>query len=161
MGSTDNRQAVAAALKEKVGKRLGSTHWKTIDQFEEDLFATLIGDFDPMHNETGWGEDVGLGGSVVLGVHVLSLLPSFLMEQGLPARSDEAVTWRPLKLGRVRIPTSLPVGARFRTHTDILDVADDKVGSITLTTAHEIEVEGSPEPFLVVKEFVSLFEFRE
>jgi acyl dehydratase len=160
MSSPGEERLALAALTYQVGARIGTTEWKRIDQFEEDLFATLIGDFDPMHNETGWGASVGLGGAVVLGAHVMSLLPTFLREHGLPVRSDESVSWRPLRLGRVRIPISLPVGARFRAHTDLLEMKVDG-DSFVLTTSHRIDVENEEKPFMVISEFVSVFNFND
>lgn len=160
MSSPVEERSALVALTHKIGARIGTTEWKRIDQFEEDLFATLIGDFDPMHNETGWGASVGLGGAVVLGAHVMSLLPTFLREHGLPVRSDEVVSWRPLRLGRVRIPISLPVGARFRAHTDLLEMEVDG-DSFVLTTSHQIEVENEEKPFMVITKFVSVFDLND
>jgi acyl dehydratase len=157
MTSEDARSGLEA-LSAGGPKTLGSTDWKTIGQWEEDLFATLIGDFDPMHNETGWGESVGLGGAVVLGVHVISLLPVILREHGLPVSPNGEPAWRPLRLGKVRIPTSLPVGARFRSHGELLEVADEG-DSFIVSTSHRIEIEDFEKPFMVISEFVSAFEF--
>lgn len=161
MSQVLDERSVLNALASKVGASLGTTDWKRVDQFEEDLFATLIGDFDPMHNETGWGASVGLGGAVVLGAHVMSLLPHFLREHGLPVRSDETVSWRPLRLGRVRIPISLPVGARFRAHSDVVGIKEEPSSSFTLTTSHQIEIENEKKPFMVITEFVSVFEIND
>jgi acyl dehydratase len=133
--------------------------WRSFDQRDEDLFAALIGDYDPMHNEAEWAEGVGLRVPVVLGVHVLSLLPVLLRELGFPATHDNRVRWTPVRLGKVRIPTSLPVGSRFRAHGELLSAERDDELTFTVATAHRVEIESVTTPFMVVEELVSRFAF--
>lgn len=151
--------ASLAAMVGESPRQLEPGPWRSIDQRTEDLFAALIGDYDPMHNESQWAEDVGLATPVVLGVHVLSLLPVILREHGLPARHDEVVRWSPVRLGKVRIPTSLPVGRRFRAHGELLEARRDDAGTFVVSTAHRIEIEDLASPFLVIEELVSSFVF--
>jgi acyl dehydratase len=160
MTSTEEARSHLAAFRDKGPSTLGATEWRSIGQFEEDLFATLIGDFDPMHNETGWGKSVGLGGAVVLGVHVISLLPVLLREHGLPVRPEGNPTWSPTRLGRVRIPISLPVGARFRSHAELLEVTSEG-DSFVVRTSHRVEIENEEKPFMVIDELISTFDFAE
>src|SRR5579871_1399545 len=82
-------------LRGRVGEEIGVSEWLTIGPLEEDLFATLIGDYDPMHNEPAWGERTGLGGAVVLGNQVLSMIPRFLRSYGFPVTSDGEIEYRP------------------------------------------------------------------
>lgn len=150
---SDHRQALET-LAAQAPVKLPATQWRVTSQREEDLVAVLIGDFDPMHNESEWATEVGLGGAVMLGAHVMSLLPSFLREAGLPVSHDGSVTSRPLRLGRVRIPTSLPVGSRYRAQTEVRRVVEAAQGEFEVTTAHTIEIDGMERPFMVVDEFV-------
>jgi acyl dehydratase len=159
MTRADDPYAWLSTLVGTARRSLDSGVWRLFDQREEDLFATLIGDYDPMHNEVEWAEGVGLRVPVVLGVHVLSTLPVLLREAGFPATHDDRVRWSPVRLGRVRIPTSLPVGGRFRSHSELLSVERDNASTFTVATAHRVEIESLSRPFLVVEELVSRFAF--
>jgi acyl dehydratase len=136
-------------LSQHVGREIGVGEWLTIEPLEEDLFAALIGDYDPMHNDPAWGADTGLGGAVVLGNQVLSMIPRFLMHHGFPAVSNERLRYRPYRLERVRFVRPLPVSRPFRDHARLERVEASSHGMYLVTTSHEVEVKGNDRPFMV------------
>ena len=111
MAKLETRRADMEALTGRQGEVLGRSRPYSIQQLEEDAFAALIGDWDPMHNEPAWKFDAGWGGTIVLGFHVLSRAERFLRECGVPARSDEEGTFMTLGIGRARFMSPFPVGA--------------------------------------------------
>ncbi len=76
---------LTASLDELAGKCggiLGEPGPFTVSQGEEDAFALLIGDWDPMHNDPDWKLDRSWGGPILLGFHVLARAENFLRACG-------------------------------------------------------------------------------
>jgi acyl dehydratase len=127
-----------------------------ISQIEEDVFAALIGDTDPMHNDPSWKFDQAWGGTVVLGFHVLTRVESFLRECGVPARSDEKAAFLTMGLGRVRFASPLPVGAKV--HAEVtLDSVEPQDDCVILRTTHRTLIEGSERPTMVAAHVGAFF----
>lgn len=138
-----------------MGGELGVPSPFRVDQFAEDVFACLIGDYDPMHNDPTWRFDEAWAGPIVLGFHVLSLLPRFLAERGLPARPEDG--FLSLGLGRVRFVSPLPVGAEARWSVT-LDGVGPHADRVLVRTSHEVRVAGSDRPAMVASHTGALFD---
>jgi acyl dehydratase len=145
--SQDRWPQFFAALTAGAGDRLGPTEWVSLSQLEVDLYGGLIADLDPMHNDPGWQAGIDRwGGTIIIGSHLLSMLPGFLRERGFPVGRDD-VRYEPLGLPRVRFVSPLPIGHRARDTMRVLDVTAGE-RTWTVRTEHTVEREGLERPFL-------------
>ncbi len=137
------------------GDGLGPTEWVSLSQLEVDLYGGLIADLDPMHNDPDWQAGIDRwGGTIIIGSHLLSMLPGFLRERGFPVGRGD-VRYEPLALPRVRFVSPLPIGHRARDTMRVLEVTP-AARSWTVRTEHTVEREGHERPFLFA-ELVSRF----
>ena len=124
------------------------TAWRSLSQLEVDLYGGLIADLDPMHNDPDWAPGrEKWGGTIVIGTHVLSMLPQFLSERGFPVRSP-GVRFEVVALPRVRFVAPLPIGHRARERMTLVDVTARAPRSWTVRSTHTIEREGLERPFM-------------
>jgi acyl dehydratase len=130
--------------------------WISLSQLEVDLYGGLIADLDPMHNDPDWlpGRE-RWGGTIVIGSHVLAMLPQFLAQHGLPV-SVPGVRYEPVRLPRVRFVAPLPIGHRARDRARVMKVVPDGPRAWTVRSEHTLEREGSARPFMYA-ELVSRF----
>lgn len=126
-----------------VGREAGRSRPYSIGQFEEDIFAALIGDFDPMHNDPRWRFDAGWTSTIVLGFHALSLLGRALWEVGIPPLV-------PQSLGRVRFVAPFPVGAEAKFVVRLDDVSRDDGGTMVRASI-ENRLRGTDTPTLMAE----------
>lgn len=139
------RSQLGALMQLPAGEILGTTRPFSISQLEEDVFACLIGDWDPMHNVPAWKFDSQWQGTIVLGYHVLARAESFLRECGLLAHASDDVTFLTVGLGRTRIPSPFPVGDEARAEVALrgVEIRDDHALMRTTLTMTPI---GSSRP---------------
>jgi acyl dehydratase len=138
---------VAGRLAEARNSLLGVSDPIVISPAEEDAFAALIGDWDPMHNDPDWRQ-TGSSGPIVLGVHTLARIEKLLRdcEPIRAAASELTVTTQ--GLDRVRFPAPFPVSAAARIEVSVTDVAERDDG-VLLRTSHRCVVGGSDKPAMV------------
>ena len=148
------------ALVSMVGTDLPTTDWATIVKIEEDVFASLVEDYDDMHNSGSWADGSGLGSPIIIGTHGLSLLPAALRSAGVPALTTAEVKWRLVRSGKIRFPDPCTVGARFRIHTHLVTVTSN-AGRTSVTTNHSAEIEGVDRPWFTVVGLESEFEMND
>ena len=139
------------AFKAKQGTELGTTDWFTIDQRSEDIFSFLTGDPDVKHNDPEWAKNSQWGGTIVHGLHLLSLVFEAWKELGLPFATSEEIT--PVNYGfdKVRFTAPLRVGQRARARIVLDDVMKRDDGSYLVKATHHVETEGSSKPCLVAE----------
>lgn len=159
MSKLATRREEIETLAGRRGQILGRARPFVVSQLEEDAFAALIGDTDPMHNDPSWKFDQGWGGTIVLGFHVLARVENFLRQCGVPAYTDEKATFLTLGLGRVRFASPLPVGAEV-TPEVTLESIEPRTDVVILRTAHRTYVKGSERPTMVA-EHIGAFFFDE
>lgn len=122
--------------------------WRSLSQLEVDLYGGLIADLDPMHNDPDWAPGrEKWGGTIIIGTHMLSMLPQFLQERGFPVKAP-GVRFDVVNLPRVRFTAPLPIGHRARDHMKVVDVSGDGPGAWTLRTQHTVEREELERPFM-------------
>lgn len=140
-------------LEERLGEARGAAIQMPgnvrISQVEEDAFAALIGDWDPMHNDPAWRMKAG-DGPIVLGFHTLARVENDLRTCSLMAQAAGAVSTRTVGLGNVRFPTPFPVGAPARAELTVTDVTR-RGAALTLTTTHRYVIDGAPKPVMVAE----------
>ena len=136
-----------AGLSHRLDEEIGTTEWFTLDQRATDIYAALIADLDPMHNDPDWEGTEQWGGTIVVGTHGLCLLPSLLAQHGFPVE-EPAIEFQPIRLERVRFIASLNVGQRARDHAVLRAVTDGPASTWQICTEHTIEREGEERPFM-------------
>ena len=146
---TDARGAVDR-LAAHVGEPIGAAATIASDQREEDVFACLIGDFDPMHNEPGWTFEGGWESTIVLGFHVLSFLNARLAAAGVPVEPTATSRFVSLGLDRVRFVSSLPVGTKAEW-TVTLSGLEQGGDWCLVRTSHRVQVPGAARPMMVAE----------
>lgn len=142
--------AIAETLASRVGGPLGEPARFSVGQREEDIFATLIGDFDPMHNEPGWTFEGGWTSTIVLGFHVLSFIYAQLARAGVPVAQTAGNAFVTLGLDRVRFVSSLPVGTEAEW-TVTLESLEERGRAYVLRTAHRVQIPGADRPMMVAQ----------
>src|ERR1700694_1005474 len=156
MASQTRRLATLKALEGRVGQVLGHSHPYVIPQGEEDAFATLTGDWDPMHNDPSWRFDAAWSGTVVLGFQVLARAERFLAEVGVPGGVDSATTFLTVGIGRVRFASPFPVGAKARCQVR-LDALENRGDHVLIRTTLTNEYEGGERPTMVAEHTGAFF----
>lgn len=135
------------------GAVIGTSGPLRISPAEEDAFAALIGDWDPMHNDPAWQMDAG-DGPIVLGFHVLARVDADLRRCPVLAGAAAAISVSTVGLDGVRFPAPFPVGAPVVSEISVVDVARSETG-LALTTKHRYSSRGGSKP-MMVGELVSL-----
>ena len=130
MAKTEGVDQAAATLSGRVGADVGVSKPFAVEQFEENVFAALIGDWDPMHNDPSWKFDARWHETIVLGYHALSFAERFLREAGVG-------DGKTVGLGRVRFVAPLPVGqpATCAVRLDALHEDGGRRAHTTLTVS--------------------------
>ncbi len=139
------------AFKTRAGTELGTTDWFTIDQRSEDIFSFLTGDPDVKHNDPKWAKNSQWGGTIVHGLHLLSLVFESWKALDLPFATTEDMT--PVNYGfdRVRFTAPLRVGQRARARIVLNDVSKRDDGAYLVKATHTVEAEESSKPCLVAE----------
>jgi len=155
MATVRDAHAAIDRLAAHVGHAIGDPARFSVDQREEDIFATLIGDFDPMHNEPGWTFEGGWDSTIVLGFHVLSFLQRNLAAAGVPVEPSGESVFVSLGLDRVRFVSSLPVGTEAEWSVT-LDSLEERERAYVLTTSHRVQIPGAEQPMMVARHIGAL-----
>jgi acyl dehydratase len=139
-------------LEQAVGEHLGHSDWHTVTQEKVDLFADATGDHQWIHVDPERAKAGPFGGTIAHGYMTLSLLP--MLNQQI-YRIDGLTMGINYGTNKVRFPSPVPVGARVRAGTEILEVNPNAQGAqaVVRTT---IEVEGGEKPACVAESVVVL-----
>jgi acyl dehydratase len=125
-----------------------------ITQPEEDAFAALIGDWDPMHNDPGWRQTDSRG-PIVLGVHMLARAEDFVRACAPLRDAIGGLDMLTLGIEGVRFPSPFPVGAPAHVEITVTDVTD-RGDSVLLTTAQQCAIDGASKPTMVARHMALL-----
>ena len=136
-----------ARLADARGAVIGTAGPLRISPPEEDAFAALIGDWDPMHNDPAWQMAAGEG-PIVLGFHVLARVEADLRRCPVFEGVAAPVSITTVGLDHVRFPAPFPVGAPAGLQTIVVDVARVDAG-LALTTRHRYSGRDASKPVMV------------
>ena len=142
-----------------VGKDVGVTDWKKIDQPMIDEFAKLTGDDGPIHTDPEEAARISpFGGTIVQGFMMLSHLTGFAKSLSIP---QEGIAYR-LNYGfdRVRIITPVPVDSRIRGRFTVDRLEDRGPNEALLTFKAQVELEGADKP-AVVADWLAYLQLEE
>jgi len=141
-----------AALKNEIGKELGTSDWITIDQAMIDRFAEATGDFQWIHVDRERAKTSPFGGTIAHGFLTLSLLARLSQEtyrvDGLAARLNYGCN-------KVRFTNPVPSGQRIRARFKALALEEVKQGA-RLTTEATVELEGAAKPACIAEQIALL-----
>ena len=139
-----------ATAHEIVGREVGVSGWRAVDQALIDAFAACTGDRQWIHVDVERaGRESPYGSTIAHGYLVLSLVASMAAEAGLyPAGLAQAVNYG---LDRVRFLAPVRPGARVRDRVVLLSAEEKGPGRLLLKTRHTVEIEGEEKPALVAE----------
>jgi len=141
-------------LRDLVGKELGPTDWHEVTQERVDAFADATGDHQWIHVDPERAAASPLGTTIAHGLYTLSLGPAF----SYTLLSFEGFA-HGLNYGydKVRFPAPLPVGARVRMTSILLDV-NEVTGGIQIRSRQTFEREGADRPVCVAESVARVVE---
>ena len=141
-------------LKQAEGETVGTTDWHEVTQEDVNAFADATGDHQWIHVDVERAKETPFGGTIAHGYYTLSLAPA-LTEEIL--KFDGFAFALNYGLDKVRFPSPLPVGSRFRMHAKVASVTDIS-GGVQLKTELTFEREGNEKPVCVAETLARLFE---
>jgi acyl dehydratase len=139
-----------STISEFVGKELGVSDWKVIDQARIDEFASCTGDRQWIHVDVERAKrESPYGGTIAHGYLTLSLVASLSMEIGLvPADAAAGLNYG---IDKVRFIAPVKAGARVRNRVVLLDVEDKGNGRVLVKTQNTLEIEDEKKPALIAE----------
>ena len=136
--------------KQRIGQKLGTSKWFTIDQEMISSFGALTLDPAPFHDDPEWAREYSpYKTTIAYGFLTISLLAPMLRDTGLIDRSEYA---NALNYGfdRLRMIAPVPVNSRIRGHFSCKDLIEQNPGEFRFTIYAEVEVENQEKPALIV-----------
>jgi acyl dehydratase len=141
-----------AGLRQHVGARLGPTDWAPMTQEQVSAFAELTGDRNFIHVDPERAKQSPFGGTIAHGFLTLSLIAPVTQQ----LKVTDARTGINYGLDRVRFPAALPVGSRWRSGAEIVEVTELEGGAQVKMRA-TVEVEGREKPAVIAELLVRLY----
>ena len=142
-----------ASLREAAGRHLGYTDWQEMTQERVNQFADATDDHQFIHVDVERAKETPFGGTIAHGYLTLSLAAPVMGQLMQVSDVKMGINYG---LDKVRFPTPLPVGKRWRGGGEILEVTEAK-GGLQVKTKVTIEIEGTEKPACVAECLVRLF----
>lgn len=141
--SIDDAQAL-------VGRELGISDWLEIDQDRVNDFAEVTGDHQWIHVDVERAKaESPYGAPIAHGFLTLSLIPALSKDN---FRVQDARLVINYGLNKVRFLNAVPVGARIRVRSELVDAAPKGDGNtVDLTVRHTVEIDGAEKPAAVAE----------
>ena len=133
-----------AALREHVGKKLGTSDWVEITQRRIDLFAEATGDHQWIHVDTERARRESPFGTTIAHGHLTLSLAPFFFGQIVEVKGVRMVVNPGIEHMRLRAPVR--AGDRLRMHATLKDLRDLPGGAVRATITLQFEVEGQSRP---------------
>jgi acyl dehydratase len=134
-----------AELREREGSDLGVSDWVTVDQDKVTTFARLSGDEQWIHVDPDRAKTGPFGATVQHGFLTLGMATGLLWSVCLVEGFGVILNYG---LNRVRFPSPLRVGDRFRMHVSLAQVKELASGAEVVYHL-EYEVDGQEKPCCV------------
>jgi acyl dehydratase len=129
-----------SALRDWVGKKLGSSDWLEMTQQRIDLFAEATGDKQWIHVDPERAKRESPFGTTVAHGHLTLSLAPFFFAQILAVKGARMIVNPGIDHMRLRAPVRC--GDRVRMHATLKDVRDIPGGAVRGTLTVQFEVEG-------------------
>jgi acyl dehydratase len=136
-----------AGLADLAGAELGQTEWAEMTQAQVDAFADVTDDHNFIHVDPERAAATPFGGTIAHGFLTLSLLAPVTQQLLEVTDANVKVNYG---LDRVRFPSPVPIGKRFRSSAKLAEVTALEGGAQVKVVA-TVEVEGSEKPALVAE----------
>jgi acyl dehydratase len=130
-----------------VGENLGYTEWRTLTQEDVVQFAELTQDHNPIHVDPSYAKTTPFGTTIVHGYFTLAMLVPMLAELYEVEGASLSLNYG---MDKLRFPSPVAVGARFRCGAQLSDVTDIE-GGVQIKVVATVEVEGAAKPALVAE----------
>ncbi len=139
-----------STVREFVGRELGVSGWRTIDQDRIDAFARCTEDDQWIHVDVERAKrESPFGATIAHGYLTLAMLAPLQNEIGvIPADAKQAIN---VGVDKLRFLSPVKAGARIRMHATLLEVEDRGKGRLLLRTQNTFDIEGEPKPALTVE----------
>lgn len=138
-----------AAYCELIGRELGVSGWRRIDQAAIDAFADLADDHQFIHVDPVRARATSFGGTVAHGFLTLSLLSSFAREVVPPLAG--AVMSVNYGIEKLRFVAPVPAGANLRGRFTLKDLRQRRPREWLLVLDVQVEIEGGEKPALIAE----------
>ena len=142
-----------AHIQEWVGRDLGVSEWRTVDQQRIDQFAACTGDHQWIHVDAARAHlESPFGGTIAHGFLTLSLIGRDIHDLLVrPLGVAQALNYG---LERARFIAPVKSGARVRTRIRLASAEDKGNGRTLLRTESTVEIEGENKPALIADALV-------
>ena len=137
-----------AELASMVGQEIVVSDWITITQEMVNQFAQATGDHQWIHVDVERARAGPFGAPIAHGFLTLSLLPRFFESSMEVVEARMGVNYG---LNKVRFMAPVPVGSRLRARIRLLACEPIDNGGYQMTSAVQIEREGSERPVCVAE----------
>lgn len=134
------------AYRALVGREIGISDWRQIDQAVIDAFAELTLDHQFIHVDPVRAAATAFGGTVAHGFLTLSLLSNF-RRQAVPPIAGAIMTVN-YGIERLRFLAPVRAGARVRGRFTLKDLRERKPREWLLVLEVRVEIEGADRPAL-------------
>ena len=133
-----------------VGRELGVSGWRLIDQDRIDAFAKCTDDNQWIHVDGERAKREGpFGGTIAHGYLTLAMLAPLQQEIGvIPDDAKQAINFG---LDKLRFLTPVKAGSRVRMRVTLLSVEARGEGRVLLRTQNTMEIEGGEKPALTLE----------
>ena len=132
-------------LESRVGQTLGVSDWKTVEQNEINTFAKLTGDEQWIHVDPERAKETAVGTTIQHGFLTLGMSTGLLWQVCVVEGFGMILNYG---LNKVRFPSMLATGSRFRMHVEVAEVKQLD-GGAEVVWRLTYEVEGKPKPCCV------------
>lgn len=136
-----------AGLLEHADRDLGRSEWREMTQDRVDRFAEVTEDHNFIHVDPERAAGTPFGGTIAHGYLTLSLLAPLLAELLVVEGAPTSINYG---LDRLRFPTPLRVGARFRAAARLTEATEIQ-GGVQIKVVATVEVEEGGKPALVAE----------
>ena len=133
-----------AALREWVGKKLGTSDWIEITQRRIDLFAEATGDHQWIHVDPERARRESPFGTTIAHGHLTLSLCPMLLSQIVDVQGVRLIVNPGVEHIRLRAPVHC--GDKLRLHATLKDSRDVPGGGVRCTVSASFEIEGQKKP---------------
>jgi len=133
-------------LEARVGQSVGVSEWKTVEQDEINTFAKLTGDEQWIHVDPERAKETAVGTTIQHGFLTLGMSTGLLWQVCVVEGFGMILNYG---LNKVRFPSMLATGSRFRMHVEVAEVKQLGESGVEVVWRLTYEVEGKPKPCCV------------
>ena len=136
-----------AGLAAHAGEHLGYTGWRSLTQEQVDLFADLTEDHNPIHIDPEFAKASPFGMTIAHGYFTVAMLAPLINELLSVQGASISINYG---IDRLRFPSPVPVGARFRCGVGLAEAIEIE-GGVEIRVTTVVWVEDLPKPALVAE----------